>query len=400
MEFKDNCGICRIAMTRHAVVRILPCRHLFHSKCFGLPNEPQVSCPLCRTQIGRSELALRQHYKKNSQEDRKRIVECANRGGDWVSLAATLGVKYKTAFHWIQSGRDIMLPRGGVKPKILTEEDVDAVISWIEAESGTTLRQLKEKIWQNIHKEVSVSTIGNYLEGRLFTLKTVHHEPAAMNTVENKRLRAQYVQDLNRYIEQGKQIVWLDETNFNLFCRRSKGRALAGSRAIQKLPAARGPNVHLIGAISAAGVVMMERRRGSFTAELANAWVASLLQRWQNLGNQLEDLVIVCDNAPCHSRLETVFDDTTAVLLRLAPYSPMLNPIEAIWSKIKCFVKTHITVPHVAAPGVGEQRIIYLEGLIDQAKDTVMGGDCARAAQHTTVHHAAALAMQDMQTGR
>lgn len=400
MEFKDNCGICRVAMTRHAVVRILPCRHLFHNKCLGLGNEPQVSCPLCRIEIAEREPALRQQYRKNTQEDRKRIVECGNRGGDWVSLADTLDIKYKTAFHWIQSGRDTMLPKGGIKPKILTDEEIDTVISWIEAESGTTLRQLKEKIWQNIHKEVSMSTIGNYLEGQLFTLKMVHHEPATMNTVDNKRLRARFVENLNRYIEQGKQIVWIDQTNFNLFCRRSKGRALAGSRAIQKLPAAKGPNVHLIGAISAASVVMMERRRGSFTAELANAWVASLLHRWQNLGNQLDDLVIVCDNAPCHSRLETVFDDTAAVLLRLAPYSPMLNPIEIIWSKIKCYVKTHITVPQVAAPGVGEQRIIYLEGLIDQAKDTIMGGDCARAAQHSTIHHPTALAMEDMVVGR
>lgn len=400
MEFKDNCGICRVAMTRHAVVRILPCRHLFHNKCFGLNNEPQVSCPICRTEIAAREPALRQQYNKNSQEDRKRVVECANRGGDWVSLASTLGVKYKTAFHWVQSGRDTMLPKGGVKPKILTDEDVDTVISWIEAESGTTLRQLKVKILQNIHKEVSVSAIGNYLEGRLFTLKMVHHEPVTMNSVENKRLRARYVQNLNRYIEEGKQIVWMDQTNFNLFCRRSKGRALSGLRAVQKLPAAKGPNVHLIGAISAAGVVMMERRRGSFTAELANAWVTSLLQRWQNLGNQLDDLVIVCDNAPCHSRLETVFEDTPAVLLRLAAYSPMLNPIETIWSKIKCHVKTYITVPQVAAPGVVEQRLLYLESLIDQARDTITGGDCARAAQHTTVHHAAALAMQDMLVGR
>jgi hypothetical protein len=125
---------------------------------------------------------------------------------------------------------------------------------------------------------------------------------------------------LNHYIEQGKQIVWIDETNFNLFCRRTRGRARIGSRAIQQLPAARGTNVHLIGAISTAGIVTMERRRGSFPANLANAWATSFLQHWQEMGNQLADLVIVCDNAPCHSRLEAVTNGTTATLLSLGPH--------------------------------------------------------------------------------
>lgn len=144
----------------------------------------------------------------------------------------------------------------------------------------------------------------------------------------------------------------------------------------------------------------MERRRGSFTAATANAWVQTILTRWEETGNQLEDMVIVPDNAPCHKSLETVIDATQATLLRLAPYSPMLNPVEIIWSKVKAFVKTNLRVPNVIPPGVMEQRLVYLENIIDQAKTTIVGGDCARAAQHTTVYHAAALAMEDMPVGR
>ena len=122
-----------------------------------------------------------------------------------------------------------------------------------------------------------MSTIGNYLEGKLYTIKRVHNEPVTMNSAENKMKRAEYVRNLNSFIEQGKQIIWMDETNFNLFYRRNRGRAKSGQRAIQVLPASRGPNVHLIGAISAGGVVVMTRQRGSFTKETANAWVESLL---------------------------------------------------------------------------------------------------------------------------
>jgi hypothetical protein len=51
-----------------------------------------------------------QRYKKHMCQDRERIVACANRGEDWVALAVTLDVKYKTAFHWVHSGvQDVTL---------------------------------------------------------------------------------------------------------------------------------------------------------------------------------------------------------------------------------------------------------------------------------------------------
>lgn len=87
-------------------------------------------------------------------------------------------------------------------------------------------------------------------------------------------------------------------------------------------------------------------------------------------------------------------------MLRLGPYSPMLNPIEIIWSKIKSHVKTNLTIPNFNAPGVGEQRLVYLERVIDQAKATITGGDCARAVQHTSTFHGIVLNMNDMQMGQ
>ena len=47
-----------------------------------------------------------------------------------------------------------------------------------------------------------------------------------------------------------------------------------------------------------------------------------------------------------------------------------------------------------------EQRLVYLESVIDEAKNSITGGDCARAAQHSTVFHGKALAMEDMPAGR
>lgn len=400
MNLADNCAICRVSMLRRPALRVHPCCHLFHVSCSKeLVDGPDALCPLCRTPVMYNEEVVRKTYNRNTVRDRERIVACANKGEDWVQLATTLNVNYKTAFQWVRSGRDFMLKKGGQKRKALMENQIDSIIEWLEQDSSYTLKQLQAKILAEFQVIVSISTIGNYLEGRLFTMKQVHTQPATMNSPVNKEMRAEYVRCLNSYIQQGKQIVWIDQTNFNLFCRRARGRSRAGARAVQILPSSRGPNVHLIGGISAAGIVAMDRRRGSFTADSAIAWVRNLMVQWENGGNELADLVIVCDNAPCHSRLETALNGTTATLLRLAPYSPMLNPIETIWSKIKTYVRTHLGIPPVAAPGVIEQRLVYLEQIIDDAKNSIVGGDCARAAQHSTIHHATAIALGDMPVG-
>lgn len=94
-----------------------------------------------------------------------------------------------------------------------------------------------------------------------------------------------YIRTLNDYIQQGKQIVWIDETNQNLFCRRCRGRSRVDNRAV---------------------VVVMDRRRGSFNAaDAANEWILQLTQQWENGRNQQVDLLMVCDNAPCNARFAT-----------------------------------------------------------------------------------------------
>lgn len=349
-----------------------------------------------------AEDCVRKIYRKNTAEDRSRIVAAATRGEDWVTLATTLGINYKTAWNWAKSGRGRHQSKGGTKPKILQQEHIDEILGWIEMNCSITLNGIKSRLQTEYHITISRSAIGNYLEGQMYTTKGIHPEPCTMNSMANKEKRAGFVSALNQFIRAGKQIVYMDETNFNLFCRHTRGRSKVGQRAIHLLPAARGPNIHLVGAISLSGVVSLDQQRGSFKMDTCAAWIRSVLQRWEEQGNRLDDLVLVCDNAPCHSRIESAVADASdgrVQVLRLAPYSPMLNPIEIIWGKIKMYVKGHISNPHTNGPHVVEQRLQYFESLIDDAKGTVTGGDCARAFQHATAFHGSALSLEDMPVG-
>ena len=56
-------------------------------------------------------------------------------------------------------------------------------------------------------------------------------------------------------------------------------------------------------------------------------------------------VVLVLDNAPCQSAIEDVLNEEDLkmhFILRLAPYSPMINPIESVWSFVKATVKRNL----------------------------------------------------------
>ncbi|KAH9117567.1 hypothetical protein AeMF1_008792 [Aphanomyces euteiches] len=94
------------------------------------------------------------------------------------------------------------------------------------------------------------------------------------------------------------------------------------------------------------------------------------------------DLLVICDNAPCHSRLGNVLDEEEfedVSLLRLSPYSPMMNPIENLWSMMKNHVKSLLRERLAAFMGPApdgqmrdESRLSYLEHV---AHEVIAGVD-------------------------
>ena len=107
------------------------------------------------------------------------------------------------------------------------------VLNLIEEDPELTLKQLLKAIRQKFDVTLAISTIGNYLDGNLYTIKKFHHRPATMNNDRNKQLRKDYdVIALNQHIQSGKDIIWKDETNFNLFCRQMHGLSGKGTTAV------------------------------------------------------------------------------------------------------------------------------------------------------------------------
>ena len=102
-------------------------------------------------------------------------------------------------------------------------------------------------------------------------------------------------------------------------------------------------------------------------------------------------MVVMCNNARCYRGLDPL-REFPAAFIRLRPYSLILNPYGPDGSRMVVNQDPH-EIPVVDGTGVGEQRLTYLQNLVNDAKATVTNSDCARSVQHSSVFHVAIIAL-------
>ncbi|EGZ25650.1 hypothetical protein PHYSODRAFT_312017 [Phytophthora sojae] len=291
-------------------------------------------------------------YRKNSLEERQRVLTAAKHFEDWALTAKLNGVPYPTAWRWVT-----------------------------EARKTNHWTALKVKF----DVDFSTQTVRNALDAVCFTLKKTHAEPAAMNTDRVKALRREYVAKIIKAQAQRKRILYFDETNFNLFCTRTYGWSRRGSRAVVVRSGPRGENLSVIACISAHGLEHVEYR---------------LLDGLMDAGVSMIDCVVVCDNASIHTNVEDI--------LHRAEYagSPMLNPIKNVFSVFKSEVKAYLSAERDAIlrapPGQTKSahRAEYLLRAVRQNMCVKVTSDlCDSEAAHTLSFHPAALVADDMPVG-
>ena len=311
----------------------------------------------------------RMKYNKISAKDRSTIYEAYKNGEDWRSVAKTLKISTSTAYKWLLADREEPKRKGGCYCK-KTNQAVQKMQEVLEQNCLATLEDLQRILLEELNVNVCKSTISNWLDGQLISLKNTRNEINNMNKNENKAKRAEYMNLFFENRAEGRTIVWVDETNFNLYCKRKKGRSKIGTRASVVIPASKGANLHCIGAMTTSAVVYFSTKRGSFKAEDCLQWFRDLVAECHNQG--IENPTFVVDNSPNHCRLENIPDEFPHVkLLRLAPYSYLLNPIELMWSVFKSHLKRKLAerMPFImdmernAELSIAERRMREMESI-------------------------------------
>ncbi|KAG6590688.1 Replication protein A 70 kDa DNA-binding subunit [Phytophthora cinnamomi] len=324
------------------------------------------------------------------------MLRAARAGQDWLGVAANNDVNRRTAYpciaaaqesdEWAASPRK---PRGGRRNAKIDDAHVDYLITLLDENCYLTLDEMVDALEARFSLKVSRQAVKHHIDGRTYTVKQTHRD----NNFKLPEPRAQQAPSA-RLRRQPPGL---------------HGCSLKGKRAVGKNTASKGSNIHVIACISENGLAYSERRFGSFTSDKCNEFMRRLL-RHISLTTPLNDVVIVADNAPCHANVEDVFKEeafSEAKLLRLGPYSPMLNPIEKCFSTFKAMVKRFLARHSQAILEVPSHRTIkerreqYLLLAADLLlEEAITPGLCHRCALHTIKFHADAIQLKAMPVGQ
>ena len=118
---------------------------------------------------------------------------------------------------------------------------------------------------------------------------------------------------------------------------RLRGRAPRGQRLIDKTPHGHWKTTTLIAALGIEGIRCATVVDGAVNGDVFEAFIKQVL-----VGHLKPGDVVIMDNLSSHkrARIRELIEATQAKLMYLPPYSPDLNPIEMIFSKIKQSLRT------------------------------------------------------------
>ena len=178
-------------------------------------------------------------------------------------------------------------------------------------------------------------TLANcYKELNIGYLKIHSSFYSARSEEEMVRLRVAYIEKVFKYMMQGREIVYMDETSTDCWATRTKiwqprdsVLPLVVQRTQQKEK-----NITIIGAISVQNDSLFYLVTYSTTIDT----VQDFYQRYKR-SEELDDKVLVMDNHRAHwsEQIQDFLENNGATPLYLPPCSSYFNPIETIWSWVK-----------------------------------------------------------------
>ena len=131
-------------------------------------------------------------------------------------------------------------------------------------------------------------------------------------------------------------MLFLDESGVNTSMTRLYGRAAQHQRVVEAVPDARFHRTTILSSVRLDGTTVPLVFEGALNGDLFRAYVTQCLAPSLKPGD-----IVVMDNLSSHkvSGVVEAIEAVGASVLYLPPYSPDLNPIELMWSKIKATLR-------------------------------------------------------------
>lgn len=288
-------------------------------------------------------------------------IEVLERGfrttGSCTAMALAMGMKARTARKYNDmflhgNGAPIILKRrGGSTKHLLDAVQIKYMTSLVKGHQDITFEEIQRKMHVQYpgipQTKLCISTIWNYLDGKLITTKLIRYIHPDANTPANKVARVNYLNNFNG-IAPGTQQIYVDESNFTIMTRRKCGHSRKGTRAHVTTVLNGCKKINIIHAVSPSiGNVFTEKTDSNVNDDRFDQFITHMLMHL-SVNQAGVHFCIILDNAPVH-RMGTIsvilhqpqFNGLYTILF-LPPYTPFLNPIENVFSLIKSKVKEYL----------------------------------------------------------
>jgi transposase len=133
-----------------------------------------------------------------------------------------------------------------------------------------------------------------------------------------------------------KKLVFIDETSTTTNMTRRRGRALRGKRCVASVPHGHWKTTTFVGGLCQDRLIAPMVTDGPMDGEMFLAYSRQFLAPALRPGD-----IVILDNLSSHkvSGIKKAITSVGATLLYLPPYSPDLNPIEKLFSKLKALLR-------------------------------------------------------------
>jgi transposase len=164
------------------------------------------------------------------------------------------------------------------------------------------------------------------------------------------------------------RLVFIDETGLNTKMTRLYGRALRSERCICKIPHGHWHTNTFIAGLRTSGLCAPWLLDGPMNGECFQVYIEKVLCPTLSPGD-----MVICDNLSCHrsANVRQAIEERGAQLKFLPAYSPDLNPIEMVFSKLKSLMR--------------KQSARELDALCEHLRDVLnafSSTECIRYIQH------------------
>lgn len=194
------------------------------------------------------------------------------------------------------TGTHLQKKRGGYVPQIINPIMKCRIQEWIDEDAGITLKNLKAKLAEEFGISASTTTISKCISSFHYSMKRLQLQPARRNDMKSLECRQiyalKYIGFQSMFSE--RNIIFIDETGFNVSMRTSRGRSKKGTPAVLVVPQIRSRNISVCCAMSKYGIMYYAYQNHAFNSQNFTNFLSELIEKLKS--QSTENFLFIMDN--------------------------------------------------------------------------------------------------------